>query len=692
MLKGKETSNIFRGFGERGRMMAAWALSLVCLIAQRADCQLIFNEGNAVGATQFVDVDLSKPYEGYDFGVIPYSGNINSTRDPISPGNPFPPDVDADQPDIQTTLSNGWNGTTGWGRIQGNGGDWFELVVTEDHTDLRGYTILWANDEDDPLGGSVGRNPDERGFIKFTQDKAWSDFRAGTIITFSEDRSVDEIRDEFPDGAPAVLLHDTGFNYDLSTDTRFNPFTADDWHTHFHVDESLTDNGLATRYFEAYSDIKVDNDFWQISLYDARNTTITEDVRNPALTSLTSFRDLATGLVHGPIGEAIANWGANVDAGSVNNQELLALRAAPLAPQPGNTLMGAHVHNYEDVDFSTFGMPNMFNVVSEGGLDGVQDFHSLRQPVLANTYQWRGAGASPFSTATNWENADTQVVAATGPAGNWTVHLHNTTASAKRAVLSANANIEFASIMSTGNGSMAVEVGPSATLTAAKRILVMEGGHLEVNGSAVADKVEAFSGATIAGNGNIDADLMNHGGIVAPGSLDVLGNYLQTSDATLAIAINGSSLGQFGALTVSGLASLAGNLQIDLGFVPITGATFPVLTAASIAGTVSLTGDSQNFTLIQNGVSLVLRYTGTSLAGDLNGDGAVDAADAGLMFGNWGNSGMGDITRDGVVDAADAGEMFAAWTGDAGPSVVPEPSGLLALLCLAVSARRKALG
>lgn len=52
------------------------------------------------------------------------------------------------------------------------------------------------------------------------------------------------------------------------------------------------------------------------------------------------------------------------------------------------------------------------------------------------------------------------------------------------------------------------------------------------------------------------------------------------------------------------------------------------------------------------------------LRGDFNLDGSIDAADAGILFGNWGRTGVGDIYSDGIVDAADAGELFAAWTGD----------------------------
>lgn len=79
---------------------------------------------------------------------------------------------------------------------------------------------------------------------------------------------------------------------------------------------------------------------------------------------------------------------------------------------------------------------------------------------------------------------------------------------------------------------------------------------------------------------------------------------------------------------------------------------------------------------------------------DLNGDGAVDASDAALIFANWGTVGpAGDINNDGAVDAGDAGIAFAEWTGDARPrvsfSAVPEPAvSLAALVTLTVLLRR----
>ena len=63
---------------------------------------------------------------------------------------------------------------TFWGNALGNGGDWFELVVTEDHLDIRGWQIV------------VETDGDPASTLSFTNDAILSDLRGGTIITVSE--------------------------------------------------------------------------------------------------------------------------------------------------------------------------------------------------------------------------------------------------------------------------------------------------------------------------------------------------------------------------------------------------------------------------------------------------------------------------------------------------------------------------
>ncbi|MCK4753543.1 MAG: hypothetical protein KAS75_08850 [Planctomycetes bacterium] len=66
-----------------------------------------------------------------------------------------------------------------FGRIRGNGGDWFELVVITDHLDMRDWKL-------DIYSDSVF---DET--LRLTNHPIWSDLRSGTIITVSEDFPAD---------------------------------------------------------------------------------------------------------------------------------------------------------------------------------------------------------------------------------------------------------------------------------------------------------------------------------------------------------------------------------------------------------------------------------------------------------------------------------------------------------------------
>ena len=79
--------------------------------------------------------------------------------------------------------------------------------------------------------------------------------------------------------------------------------------------------------------------------------------------------------------------------------------------------------------------------------------------------------------------------------------------------------------------------------------------------------------------------------------------------------------------------------------------------------------------------SIAGALSGGAAQGDINNDGGTDAADFGILAGNFGTAGPhstqdGDINwtaasgsgGDELVDAADAGVMFGGWTGDAPPA------------------------
>ena len=258
----------------RGLSMGCALLGGVVLTAgqARAAGELIINEFNAVGEAKFLQYDALKPWEGQD---------------------------------------------SYFGRIQGNGGNWIELVVTEDHLDIRGWSVEWMN-----------ADPDS-GVTTFSDDARWSDLRSGTIITIIE--SIDDLVPE------VANLQDTDFNdtvdtigtaFNIDTDFGFDP-GAGDWT----VNAWLSDATLFTT-----GSFKVDNDNWEGTIKD----------------------DLG-GVVQGPIGEGLLGW----TGGGVNSQEI-----GRLELDPSNA---AALSNYDDGDYSTFGEPNNYDDQT-----AVQDFSALR--------------------------------------------------------------------------------------------------------------------------------------------------------------------------------------------------------------------------------------------------------------------------------------------------------------------------
>lgn len=103
---------------------------------------LVVNEFNAVSGSNYLN-----------FGNATTDGDGNSTNPPAD---------------------------TYFGRIQGNGGDWIELVVIADHLDIRGWTLDICD------GGVCGGDQ-----LTFANHVVWSDLRAGTIITVAEDEPTD---------------------------------------------------------------------------------------------------------------------------------------------------------------------------------------------------------------------------------------------------------------------------------------------------------------------------------------------------------------------------------------------------------------------------------------------------------------------------------------------------------------------
>lgn len=202
-----------------------------------APAPIIINEYNCVADNKFLEAD-DEAFEGYDYGAF-WTATASA-------------------------------GAGKQGRIMGNGGNWIELVVTQDHLDLRGFSLEWSNA--DPDAGS----------FSFTSHPLWADVRAGTIITVIEDGIF----------APTFADNSTGPLVNLGTDTSFNP-ALNDWWINLDLDDAV---------YLSQHGFKVDNDNWQGAIKDASGN-----------------------VVFGPVGEGLPGWGGS----GINSQEMGMLNENP---------------------------------------------------------------------------------------------------------------------------------------------------------------------------------------------------------------------------------------------------------------------------------------------------------------------------------------------------------------------------
>jgi hypothetical protein len=113
-----------------------------------------------------------------------------------------------------------------FGRVAGNGGDWFELVVITDHLDMRNWKLdIYDN-------GSLSET------LNLANHSIWADLRSGTIITVSED---------------------------VPSDVSYNP-AAGDWWINIQANNDANGN-----YIEA-TNFSVSKDNWQLRIRNAAGT------------------------------------------------------------------------------------------------------------------------------------------------------------------------------------------------------------------------------------------------------------------------------------------------------------------------------------------------------------------------------------------------------------------------------------
>jgi hypothetical protein len=144
----------------------------------------------------------------------------------------------------------------------------------------------------------------------------------------------------------------------------------------------------------------------------------------------------------------------------------------------------------------------------------------------------------------------------------------------------------------TNFGKVNIKSGSSFTTaggyTQALGATVLGGGTLNAT-----NPVNVQSGI-LSGPGTINANVtnagqINPGGVGSAGLLTINGNYTQTSTGVLTIDLGGTQAGKFDEMAVTGSATLAGTLKVNLinGFTPSKGEDFHIMSFASESGTFS---------------------------------------------------------------------------------------------------------
>jgi hypothetical protein len=243
--------------------------------------------------------------------------------------------------------------------------------------------------------------------------------------------------------------------------------------------------------------------------------------------------------------------------------------------------------------------------------------------------------------------------------------------------------------------------------------------HLE-NNNIIVDAGATFSGAgamIVPDGSHIAPDnlaeigvVFQLGGSLRPAQIGDVARvefleYQQTNTGKLYVDLTGTTLSDFDRLVVDGDAVIDGFLEIDIddGFVPELGTTFPIISASNRFGQFDYY-DIENINEMPDGLTFKLNYldNGVELEvvlkeffeADFDEDGDVDFTDFAIWKGAFNLNQLGDATGDNISNAADytiwrdqlgsksdgipgSGSLSLA---DLGTAAVPEPGTLVLLV------------
>jgi autotransporter-associated beta strand protein len=224
-----------------------------------------------------------------------------------------------------------------------------------------------------------------------------------------------------------------------------------------------------------------------------------------------------------------------------------------------------------------------FNQTADGTFGGVVSGNGAVVKVGGGTLTVTGTNTYTGGTVVNAGTLSASVAAL--PVGRGVVLNNNSTL-----ILNQPTSATFTGIIAGGTirkQGAGVLTLANTTTSAAE----VEAGSLMFN--AGLGRTTVAAGALLGGNGTVTGNLVNNGTVspgTSPGTINVAGNYTQSSSGKLIIEI--ASATSFDKLIMTGTASLAGTLQVDAlgGYNPL-GQSFTFLTASSVTGTFgTLTG------------------------------------------------------------------------------------------------------
>ena len=219
------------------------------------------------------------------------------------------------------------------GRIEGNGGNWFELVVLGNGAagstvDMRNWQLQWAETGSNTTDGTdiwYGSTTVDQGIITLTNNAFWAAVPAGTILTFTEEQ---------------IITSEGGSQVVNGTDVGLNFAAGDNWANIYSFDTAYvtTQTNVSG---DGAGNFSVGNSDWQLTIRDAANA-----------------------LVFGPTGEGIPS------STGINSNEVFKLEADPTTSITETSSDSGT--GYNDGTSSSFGAPNVW----DGGAS-VQDFSAL---------------------------------------------------------------------------------------------------------------------------------------------------------------------------------------------------------------------------------------------------------------------------------------------------------------------------